>query len=258
MKNLQIKKSITILLLNIIAFIVAYYTSILLHEWGHGTVAWLYGQKHSPFEIHYGGWALLKVDEAVNYAKLMTTNQPVAAALIGIGGLSVTFVLTILSFILINLQKIQKRRVEFIFSYWFLIVNMVAMVQYLSLSVFSPIGDTGRFIHGLDISPWIIFIPGTLLITVALWRIFRTEVIKSYVIIPLTSMLGRRSFLLATLAVLFLSLYTHGYNPIADNKGILIDQVLAILSIILVPVLLLICDPSRAWVKKSIEKFNIN
>jgi len=247
------KKPILIVLINFLAYIFAYYTAILLHEWGHGTVAWLYGLKSSPFDIHYGGWLLLNVDEGVNYTQLMMNNQETAAALIGIGGFAVTFSLTILAFALLNLNKIQKHDTSYIFSYWFLMVNMVAMIQYLSLSVFSPIGDMGRFIHGLDISPWIIFIPGTLLIIVALWRIFTAEIIKAYIIFPVTTLTGKRVLLLATLSVLFLTLYTHGYNPISDNRGVLIDQILAIFSILLVPILFILCNPSRDWVQYLIS-----
>ena len=32
---------------------------MLLHEWGHATVGWFYGLTRGPFDIHYGGWALI-------------------------------------------------------------------------------------------------------------------------------------------------------------------------------------------------------
>ena len=53
------------------AFIAAYYVAILLHEWGHGLVAWLFNVKQSPFDVDYGGWALMHVDENVDYAQLL-------------------------------------------------------------------------------------------------------------------------------------------------------------------------------------------
>lgn len=40
------------LLKNLIALIIVYYVSLLLHEWGHGFVAWLFGVKTSPFDVH--------------------------------------------------------------------------------------------------------------------------------------------------------------------------------------------------------------
>ncbi len=78
------------------AFVTSYYISILLHEWGHGTVAWLYGLKSSPFDVTYGSWALLpNIDEHVNYASLLAASRGVAAALIGIAGFTVSLLLLI-------------------------------------------------------------------------------------------------------------------------------------------------------------------
>jgi hypothetical protein len=48
-----------------------YYTIVLMHEWGHGTTAWLFGYKTSPFQVRYGGWLLLNCDEAVPYEQVL-------------------------------------------------------------------------------------------------------------------------------------------------------------------------------------------
>lgn len=154
------KDSISIFLINVAAIIVAYYASILLHEWGHGTAAWLCGIKSSPFDVQYGGWFLMNVDEHVNYTALLNSGRGVTAALIGIAGVSVSFILTIASFILLNSKRWKQSIIKFIFVYWFLITNMVPLVQYFTISTFSVEGDVGRFIHGLNLSAWWIFIPG--------------------------------------------------------------------------------------------------
>jgi hypothetical protein len=114
-----------VLLLNIIGYITAYYLAILLHEWGHGTVAWLYGLKQTPFDIHYGGWLLLHVDEAVNYSKLLANHHSIAAALIGAGGFTVSFILALSSFFLLNLNAIQRRKIAYIFIYWGLAFSLL-------------------------------------------------------------------------------------------------------------------------------------
>jgi hypothetical protein len=89
--NVYQKNPVTIFFINLLAIIVAYYVSILLHEWGHGTLAWLYGVNNSPFDIQYGGWLLMNADENVNYTNLIDSGRGVAAALIGIAGSSVSF-----------------------------------------------------------------------------------------------------------------------------------------------------------------------
>lgn len=242
-----------VFVLNLFAFIAAYYIDIVLHEWGHGTTAWLYGLKRTPFAVDYGGWALLHVDEAVNYNQLLATGRGVAAALIAISGLTVTVLLSILSFTALNLKRFARHPIILALAYWMLIINMLAMIQYFTLSVFSPMGDTGRFVHGLNISAWWIFVPGTIIMIILLYRLLHTETIKMFVLLPLKSRLGQSAFLLATLVVLFLTLYTHSYNPIADNKGIWMDQILAIISILLVPILFLICLPYRSWVQRRLS-----
>lgn len=255
MDSLQ-KNPIIIFLINIVAIIVAYYVSILLHEWGHGTLAWLYGEKSNPFDVQYGGWFLMNADENVNYAKLIDSGRGVAAALIGIAGATVSLIFVIVSFILLNRKSFHHSTVKFIFAYWFLIINMIPMVQYLSVSTFSSEGDVGRFIHGLNISAWWIFVPGTIFIIFSLWRILKIEIIRAYAVIPIKSILGQNIFLLATLVIIFLFIYTHGYNPLTDKGMDTFSRVLAIISIASVPVLFIFCNPSRNWVKKAVAAYS--
>lgn len=255
MSNAQ-KHPIIIFLINVIAIILAYYVSILLHEWGHGTAAWLLGQKTSPFDVYYGGWALLHVDENVNYSQLLATHQGITAALIGVAGFTVSLLLAVFSFILLNCQSMQKNVIAFTLSYWFLIINLVPLFQYIPLTTFSAEGDIGRFIHGLNLSPWLVFIPGTVLMIFALWRLFSKEIPRAYAVIPINSLGAKRIFLLVSLIILFLLIYTHGYNPITDRGTNLYSKILAVISILLVPVLFYVCDPTRQWVKTRIATYN--
>ena len=57
------RNPIIVFVINVIAIILAYYVSLLLHEWGHGALAWLNNVKKSPFDIQYGGWLLMNADE---------------------------------------------------------------------------------------------------------------------------------------------------------------------------------------------------
>ncbi|OGT38698.1 MAG: hypothetical protein A3F11_03655 [Gammaproteobacteria bacterium RIFCSPHIGHO2_12_FULL_37_14] len=239
--------------ITVLTFIAAYYACILLHEWaGHGLAAWLLGEKSSPFDIYYGGWALLHVDENVDYAKLMTAGRGISVAIIAINGVVVTGLFFILSLILLPRASTQKNIVLFTFLYWALVINMVPLLQYFTLTAFSSAGDVGQFTHGLNISPWWIFIPGIVVVIAALWRIFKIEIPRAYAVIPIKSSWGRRILLFFTLFIIFLMIYTHGYNPLTDTGSNLSSQLLALGSILLVPILLFLCDPSRNWVKKAV------
>lgn len=256
MDKFQDKNPVVVLFICLVTFVVAYYACILLHEWlGHGMAAWLLGQKSSPFDIYYGGWSLLHVDEHVDYDKLLATNQGVSAAIIGISGLTVTGILFVISLTLLTRPNIQKNNIIFTFLYWTLVINMLALLQYLSLTTFSSQGDVGRFTHGLNISPWWVFIPGTFIVIIGIWRIFSIEIPKAYAVIPIKSLLGRRLFLIAALTIIFLLIYTHGYNPITDKGTSLPSKILASFSLLLVPILFFVCNPSRDWVKNSVKKY---
>ncbi len=247
------RNPIYILLMNVFAILVAYYVSVLLHEWGHGTVAWLNGAKLNPFDIQYGGWFLMHTDENVNYAGLIISGRGVAAAMIGIAGVTVSFFLAVSSFILLSCKKIQNSPVKLIFSYWFLIINMIPLAQYFTISTFSYQGDVGRFITGLNISGWWIFIPGTIFNIFALTRILNTEIPKTYALIPIKSLLGQNIFLLTSLSIIFLFIYTHGYNPLTDPGMDTFSKTLALLSIFLVPILFILDNPSRKCVRKAVN-----
>jgi hypothetical protein len=239
--------------ITVVTFIAAYYVCILLHEWlGHGFAAWLLGEKSSPFDIYYGGWALLHVDENVDYGKLVTAGHGVSAAIIAINATVVTGIFFILCLILLPRASIQKNTVLFTFLYWALVINMVPLLQYFTLTAFSSEGDVGQFTHGLNISPWWVFIPGSIIVIAALLRIFKIEVPRAYTVIPIKSIWGRRILLFSTIFVIFLLIYTHGYNPLTDTSTNLASKLLALASILLVPILLFLCDPSRPWVKNEL------
>jgi hypothetical protein len=53
--------------------------------------------------------------------------------------------------------------------YWFVVINLAELVAYLVMRPFAGSGDTGRFNEGLGISPWFLFVAGTVFILIALW-----------------------------------------------------------------------------------------
>lgn len=45
----------------------------------------------------------------------------------------------------------------------------------------------------------------------------------------------------------------HDKNPITDKGTSLPSKILAIISLLLVPLLFIVCNPSRDWVKKTVK-----
>lgn len=250
---MQKTTSYTTLLATILCIIASYYSAIVLHEWGHGTIAWLLGYKLTPFDVEYGGWLLLHVDEAVPYNQLLASHHGVSAALIGIAGVSTSIILFALS--LKILSKTTRGLWKYSFFYWFATLNMVAIFQYLTIQTFSVQGDVGRFIHGLNISPWWVWIPGTIFVCIALYRFYGHFLPKAYIVLPIHRLWVQRIFLLLTLGIMFLLIYTHGYNPFSDTGMPVMGKFLAGCSIVLVPILFFLCNPSNRWVKQEMQQY---
>lgn len=233
---------------------ISYYVCVLFHEWGHGVVAWLFGFKKAFYDIQYGGWLMLRTDENVPYKQLLAEGFGTQVALIAISGLLVSLSLFLVSLVIMN--KIKKSPFTYLFFYWIAVVNMLPLIQYLSIQTFSSTGDVGRFTHGLNISPWWIFIPGVFFTAFALYWVLAKALPKAYAILRIGSIWGRQLLLLVTLFVMFLLIYKHGYNPFTDSGAHRGSRSLAIVSIFLVPILYIVCFPSRKWVKKETEKFS--
>ena len=245
------KNPIVTLLINLFAIMIAYYASLLLHEWGHGFVAWLYGVKTSPFDIQYGGYLLQNADENVDYVALMASGRSVASALIAIAGPVVSLIILIIALSKLRSNKINNKPIKFTFIYWLLIMNMIPSIQYLSVSPFVSGGDTGHFAGGLHFSPWWIFIPGTLFIIFLLRMILKNIIPKAYIVIPIKNVFAQNLFLLTSLCLMFLFIYTHGYNPLTDKGLDLFTKVMVVISICLVPILFIIYNPLRIKLLKS-------
>lgn len=248
------RNPLILFVLNFLALFFAYYLAIFLHESGHGVAAWLYGVKHSPFDIQYEGWFFMNANENVDYDQLIRVGRGTAAGVIGIAGPAISFLFTLISFLLLGCSSIQRNSFKFSFTYWFLIVNMIPLVQYFSIYPFAAMGDTAELVRGMQIPAWCVFIVGTFFVVYFLQRIFRVEIIKAYAFIPVKSVVGQNLLLLATLSVIFLLAYMHGYYPFIDRNVDIISRSLAIVSIALVPVLFVLCNPSRKWVRMAIEK----
>jgi len=249
------RHTIKVFLVLAVTLPLVYYAIVLLHEWGHGTTAWLFGYKKSPFEIQYGGWFLLHCDEAVPYDRILAQGHGVQAALIGISGFTVTTILFLLSLFSLNRRFGTHSLWLLSVFYWSCVLNMMAIFGYIPLDTFSKQGDIGRFVHGLDISPWLVFIPGTILVAICLYRLLRQEIIKVYVFAPIVTIRMRRILLGTSLFLIFLLLYTHGYNPITDSGTNIFSKTLAALSILLFPILLVVCNPSRNWVEQTAKRY---
>jgi hypothetical protein len=212
--------SVFFLLSLIFMIFIAHHAVIYLHEWTHGTFAWITGYKNSPFDIHYGErWlTLLDIDEAVPYKKIFEDGKPAVVALIAIAPTVLQAIVFLLGLKLLSIQMIQTRKWLFTFLYWFILLELGEFYAYIPIRTFSESGDIFNFRSATGLSPWMIAIPGTLFVIWGIYRFLTVEEPKACSLLNITSKYGHFFFLLGTLVLFF------GYY---GGAGLLMPDVLS-------------------------------
>ena len=167
------RRSINALLM-MSAYLVIQTFVVIAHEHVHSTTAWLLGYTATPFTVVWGnpitirGW-----DEGVPYDALFPSPGNAAESAIGGMPLLMHMIFVVTGLYFLRKPVSPRHSPLFFLLYWFVIVNLAELISYFIMRPFIPTGDTGRFNSGLDISPWFLFISGTLFLTYALWVLSR-------------------------------------------------------------------------------------
>jgi hypothetical protein len=237
-----------------ITIFVAHHLSCLLHEWTHDTVAWLFGYKKGPFDIYYGDWTLLHVDEDVDYKRILSDGRDGVMSLIAIAPIILGGVLLLIGVALTRLQQIQRLRLLWYFLFWFMVSNLGQVLDYIPIRTFVTYsdgilrGDIGHFVQGLHISPWAVFFPGTVFVVAGVFWLLRYELPRTYVVMGSTQ--TPRTVILA-----FALVYLFFYFGMAGWTYSFPSRVLGLVSLTLIPVFFIICFPTRDWVKQKVAFF---
>jgi hypothetical protein len=178
---------------------------IVMHEFTHRTSAWVLGYMPKPFSIVWGNPLTMKGwDEGVPYRQLFPSPGNPAESMIGGSPLAVHAIIVAAGLLLLQRQWMTKTRWLYHVVYWFVVVNLMELIAYIVMRAFEPGGDTGHFNHGLAISPWILFVFGTLLIIAALYVLFTKILPIMGEVVARDNHLTQWAILLITTFVLFL------------------------------------------------------
>jgi len=165
-------KTTPFIISTILFFILSHYLAVFPHEFSHSIMAWLLGVKVHPFNIDYGGssfynlfW-LGNIDENNNYYLLYVLGKKQLMPLIAMAGPGMNGLLYIIStYFLYHVKNIKQRPMLYYFIFWFNIMNLGNLFDYVPIRVFTTHGDIGHIVFGLNnLYAWWIFIPGTYLI----------------------------------------------------------------------------------------------
>jgi len=189
----------------VVTFIALQSVVVVMHEFTHSTVAWALGYMKSPLDIVWGnpfmmtGW-----DEGVNYSELFSSSHSVAEAIIGASPLVVHTIIIILGFVLMQRKGITEKKWLFHIIYWFVIANFMEVIAYITMRAFAIHGDVGHFNHGLNISPWFVFIIGNLAVVAGLYFLFIKILPQMYAVFAPGNRLNQWMILFMTCFLLFI------------------------------------------------------
>jgi hypothetical protein len=161
-------------LLTITIYLVLQTITVVMHEYAHSTAAWLLGYTSTPLTVVWGnpvtirGW-----DEGVPYDQVFRSAGHPAEAVIGGIPLLMHAIFTALGLYLLQRSLPIRHRLIFYAVYWFVVINLTELVAYVVMRPFAGRGDTGRFNEGLRLSPWFLFVVGTVFLLLALRVLLR-------------------------------------------------------------------------------------
>lgn len=160
------------------AYFFAKYTSILLHEWSHSLCACILGiRSKSPLDIHYGNWTLSEVwavDGGHFYRNLFAKGQDLAASATAIAGPTMNLILIAIAFYALYKVNIGKHPGWYYIFFWVALHNIGQLWSYIPVrTVLYSSGDIILFCKGLHISPWIVFLPGTIALAALIAFLFK-------------------------------------------------------------------------------------
>ncbi len=247
--QIQQQSTIRLICYTVINIILVYYIAVLCHEYGHSVTAWLFGYKSHPFDIIYGSWYLIPASENVDFNAIYASGHPYQSGLIGIAGIFTNIVLFLICLCFLNQKYILKKPYFINFFFFLAAINLIEILAYIPNRTFTGTngdvshtgGDIGEFLHGFNLSPFWIFIPGIILVTLALYRFYQFELKKVYSLIPNKNLFFKR----ITLWLTFWPLIMFVVYWIPPAEYISLSYASNFYSIILVVYILIACDPSR-------------
>lgn len=223
--------------------LLAHYAAVIPHEFAHSLVAWMVGINDQPGNIDWGGTSLLNVllladiDENVDYTAAMDAGKHWQAAVTAFAGPGlVNGGLFLITRFLITKPWLRTRPVIANFLFWFLLMNLGNLYDYVPMRVFADHGDVHNFSAGSGVDPWIIYVVGSYLVLWAIVDLYRTSLPLGMQLSGFFTPLARG----VTLVVATIVIFGYYANPSLLAGSDLRLQVLAATSIMAIPPIIIL------------------
>ena len=254
--------TVRFILLSLVFILLSHYLVVFFHEYSHSFVAWILGYKTNPLALGYGGTSFLNllllshIDENVNYAKIYAAGHPTYVSLIAFAGSGIANSLLFLwSYFLLKNKKVQRSFSLFYFIFLFNLMNLGNLYDYVPIRTFAGFGDVYNFVTGLSISPWWVYIIFGYIIAFLVWQFLTKTLISAFIHLHMTKTVQRASLMIICVCILFgffggfPYIYFAGQSAVGD-----ITYFLSLTSFISIPGLLIALWPTRAWVKRRLNR----
>ncbi|HET7092545.1 MAG TPA: hypothetical protein VFI22_03680, partial [Thermomicrobiales bacterium] len=163
-----------------IVLLLTHYAAVLPHEFAHSILAWLLGIKDQPGNIDWGGTSLLNIfllvhiDENVDYTAALAAGKAWQVAVVAFAGPGLANGgLYLLSRRFITSPAIARRPAAAYVVFWFLVMNLANLYDYVPMRVFAADGDVAHFRWATGLSPWAIYAVGGYLVLWGLIDFYR-------------------------------------------------------------------------------------
>ncbi|UHG94611.1 hypothetical protein [Spirosoma oryzicola] len=237
----------------------SHYLAVFPHEYAHSITAWLLGEKENPFALDYGGtsWKnlllLWNIDENVDYNRMFDQGLDFQAGLCAFAGPDLGTVLMFLlgSFLLDN-SRVKRHPYGYYFIFWFQLMNLGNLYDYVPIRTFSPGGDIGNIVRGWHISPWWVFVLGGYWVAYLIGRFFTRTLPELYRTLRIECKAQQAGIMVVSVVLLmgwFGGILGVFYvdDPLASGE---ITCFLKITSFVSIPGLIWLLWPSCRWMQE--------
>ncbi len=238
------------LAITVVSFLLLHLLVLMMHEFSHSFCAYLLGAKQDPWNIIYGNWIGSRWDENVDYSALFAAGKGSTASAIAFAGPFSNIVLFFVTAGLMSLKSVKNRRWTYHCVFWTGIITFVMVFEYVFTRSFLQTDDFGNINHGLGLSPWPIFLAGTLLGIMGLYYIFAYKMPEYYAIVtPHERSLQYVAASAVSFAIFlfYIGLRITAYPAVPEWWC----GVIGIVALFIVP---FIASPARRWMQKSVNR----
>jgi hypothetical protein len=248
-------KRVGTIVAGLLSVVLAHHAALLPHEYAHSFMAWALGYKSDPLVIHWGVrratdvLLLLDINQRVDYAAMYARGDGLAAALVGFAGPGLANgALYLMSLWLLQRPRVRSSLLFFTFVFWFNFMNLGNLFDYVPIRTFAATGDMADIAKGLGVSPWVVLVVLGIPTVIAMWFFFARTLPIALGRMTTAASFERGLIVTTSIVIMF------GYFGLVGIEGYgRASHALSLLSLCLIPVMLILCWPTRHWMRARID-----